>query len=165
MSKAEQLQRDANYDTINRRIRSRRIELGLSQAELARLTGVTTQAVQQWEAVKEATVPRREHVDKLAGALEMTAKWLEFGPERGQSTASAEAEARQDKRSSEAGRQRRELSEPRPTSQYATAVKKARLMLSPIEILLLNHFRVLTTDQRQAIVNIVRDLSLLAKAP
>jgi phage repressor protein C with HTH and peptisase S24 domain len=67
--------------SIHDRIRRRRKELGLSQAELGRRVGVSTQTVQQWEETDEAkrTAPRTARRKKVADALEVTLLWLEYG--------------------------------------------------------------------------------------
>lgn len=52
----------------------------MSQAELARRMGVSTQAVQHWESDgPDQTTPRRAKRAKLAKVLCVTEDWLEFG--------------------------------------------------------------------------------------
>lgn len=66
--------------SFNKRIKQRREELGLTQAGLARLLQVTTQAVQHWESAgKDSTTPKRGKRAKLAEILKTTEGWLEFG--------------------------------------------------------------------------------------
>jgi phage repressor protein C with HTH and peptisase S24 domain len=69
--------------SIHARIRKKREELGISQAELARRVGVSTQAVQQWEEddPEKQTAPRRATRKKVAEALGVTLIWLEYGEE------------------------------------------------------------------------------------
>lgn len=50
-------------------IKQRRIELGLSQAELARLIGVSRAAVGQWEG--HVTAPTRKHMPDVSRALQL----------------------------------------------------------------------------------------------
>lgn len=67
--------------SINRRIREAREALGISQAELARRVGVSTQAVQQWEDEdpEVQTSPRPKIRGKVAEALGVHLGWLEYG--------------------------------------------------------------------------------------
>jgi transcriptional regulator with XRE-family HTH domain len=68
------------FVTINQRIKRRREALKISQAGLARLMGVSTQSVQQWESNgPDRTTPRRTKRAKLATVLKTTEDWLEFG--------------------------------------------------------------------------------------
>lgn len=67
-------------DTIHDRIRRRRVELGWSQAELGRRVGVSTQAVQQWEAEEPPrTAPRRATRKKVAEVMGVSLLWLDYG--------------------------------------------------------------------------------------
>lgn len=67
--------------SINRRIREARERLAISQAELARRVGVSTQAVQQWEDENPEvqTSPRPKIRGKVAEALGVHLAWLEYG--------------------------------------------------------------------------------------
>jgi phage repressor protein C with HTH and peptisase S24 domain len=68
--------------SIHDRIRRKREEAGLSQAELGRRVGVSTQAVQQWESTSGVpTAPRRGTRKKVAAALGVSLMWLEYGDE------------------------------------------------------------------------------------
>lgn len=50
----------------------------MSMAALAKAAGVSAwQTVQQWE--KGGTAPNRNHIEKVAAALEVTAAWLMHG--------------------------------------------------------------------------------------
>ncbi|MGZ8317564.1 MAG: XRE family transcriptional regulator [Telluria sp.] len=67
--------------SIHQRIRERRTELGLSQADLAALVGVSQSAVQLWEKEDRdgGTAPQRKRLDLLAGQLKVSAEWLLSG--------------------------------------------------------------------------------------
>ncbi len=56
--------------------------MGLSQARLAELLGVTRSACSQWESVK-GTVPRRERLEQLAVLLGVSYEWLVTGHQPG----------------------------------------------------------------------------------
>ena len=62
-------------NTIGERIKSRRIELDLSQAELAQKSGMSTGAIGNYES--ETREPKKTLA--LAKALEVTRDWLETG--------------------------------------------------------------------------------------
>jgi transcriptional regulator with XRE-family HTH domain len=64
---------------INERIIAKMKELGMRQADLARATGATKGAVNQW--FKGATAPSGENLIRLAQALRVTPEWLQFGKE------------------------------------------------------------------------------------
>jgi transcriptional regulator with XRE-family HTH domain len=64
---------------INERIIAKMKELGMRQADLARATGATKGAVNQW--FKGATAPSGENLIKVAQALRVTPEWLQFGKE------------------------------------------------------------------------------------
>jgi transcriptional regulator with XRE-family HTH domain len=53
--------------TLGERIRRFRLEQGLYQAQLAKLTGLHEMTIVSWE--KDRTVPRGEHLGRLAEAL------------------------------------------------------------------------------------------------
>lgn len=63
---------------INARIRQARMAAGISQIRLAGLLGVTRSAVSQWES-QHGTVPRPEHLARLAELLEADYVWLATG--------------------------------------------------------------------------------------
>ncbi len=62
---------------IGERIKSARKQCGLSQVELAKAVGRSQSAVAEWETGD--TEPRRNIVEKIAGALGVSAMWLEIG--------------------------------------------------------------------------------------
>lgn len=65
--------------SINKRIKERRLALGLaSHKALAELVGVTWQTVQQWEK-EGGTAPNRSRIDAVAAALGVSAEWLRTG--------------------------------------------------------------------------------------
>lgn len=66
---------------IHQRIRDRRIELGLTQQELAELVGVTQSAVQLWEKEDRdgGTAPQRKRLDLLAAQLKVSPDYLATG--------------------------------------------------------------------------------------
>lgn len=68
-------------DTIRQRIRARRMQLGLSQQQVADALRVTYQAVQKWEKV-EGSAPKRARMQALANLLQTTVAWLETGAEK-----------------------------------------------------------------------------------
>jgi len=59
---------------IGQRIKARRIEKGLSQEEIAKVVGVSTQQVQKYEYGTNSMRPSR--LLKLCAALEVTPHWL-----------------------------------------------------------------------------------------
>lgn len=61
---------------INTRVRQRRIEMGLSQADLAQTVGVKQQNIQQLE---DGTVSRPRYMHELANALNVDLGWLLTG--------------------------------------------------------------------------------------
>lgn len=64
---------------IHRRIKERRIKLGLTMEALGELVGVVWQTVQQWEKEKGGTAPKRERLQQVATALNTTPEYLLFG--------------------------------------------------------------------------------------
>jgi transcriptional regulator with XRE-family HTH domain len=62
---------------IGERIKAARKREGMSQAELAKLVGRSQSAVAEWEAGE--TEPRRNIVETIARALNVSAFWLEIG--------------------------------------------------------------------------------------
>jgi transcriptional regulator with XRE-family HTH domain len=62
--------------SIHRRIRERRLQLGLtSHGALAELLGVSWQTVQHWEK-EDGTAPKRGRIDQVAEALQVSTAWL-----------------------------------------------------------------------------------------
>ncbi|KIF80789.1 LexA family protein [Noviherbaspirillum autotrophicum] len=67
--------------TIHERIKTKRLELGLTMDELAKRVGVSSwQTVQQWEK-EGGTAPKRSRLDAVAQALNVTVDWLLSGPD------------------------------------------------------------------------------------
>jgi transcriptional regulator with XRE-family HTH domain len=73
-------------DTIHARIRECRKALKLSQEALAEASGVSRQAVQQWETEPDpenpevlSSAPRRTRLAKVARALGVSEEWLLTG--------------------------------------------------------------------------------------
>jgi SOS-response transcriptional repressor LexA len=64
---------------INERIIAKTKELGISQVELAKRTGLTKGAVNQW--FKGISAPNGENLLKTSIALGVTPEWLQFGKE------------------------------------------------------------------------------------
>jgi transcriptional regulator with XRE-family HTH domain len=64
--------------TLGDRITSRLLAAGLSAAELARLVGVTSEAVSQWES-GETEGLKPENLVQTAEFLATTERWLTFG--------------------------------------------------------------------------------------
>jgi transcriptional regulator with XRE-family HTH domain len=69
-----------NMGTWFERLRARRKELGLSQADLYRSVGVSNATVSDWESGKMK--PRGDNLMKLCNALDTTADWLLYGKAR-----------------------------------------------------------------------------------
>jgi|APIni6443716594_1056825.scaffolds.fasta_scaffold546832_3 transcriptional regulator with XRE-family HTH domain len=68
-------------DTMGDRIRALRRARGLTQAELAKLCGVTKSAVSQWEAGSTANIKLQALLALLA-ALHTDVPYLLYGPDR-----------------------------------------------------------------------------------
>ena len=65
--------------SIHRRIRERRLALGMSSHKaLADLVGVSWQTVQLWEK-EGGTAPNRNRINKVAEVLDCTPEWLTTG--------------------------------------------------------------------------------------
>ncbi|KAB7701494.1 helix-turn-helix domain-containing protein [Plesiomonas shigelloides] len=62
---------------MNERIRSRRLQMGMKQAELAKMLGVSRVSVTKWET--GVTKPDGENLHQLAIALSTTPEWLLYG--------------------------------------------------------------------------------------
>lgn len=52
-------------------LKAKRAERGLSQVELARMIGVSRQAVSMWESPAASAWPKPDHVSRLVAALEI----------------------------------------------------------------------------------------------
>jgi len=64
--------------SMGRRIAARRIELGMTQAELAKKLGVSRQAVSMWETGDIHDI-RGRHLTLLSSVLDVTDDWILFG--------------------------------------------------------------------------------------
>ena len=62
------------WKNIGDRIREARTKLGLTQAQLARHVGVSSQTVWSWEAGR--VKPTYEHMEELAFRCEVSTAWL-----------------------------------------------------------------------------------------
>ncbi|CAG9297595.1 SOS-response transcriptional repressor LexA [Celerinatantimonas diazotrophica] len=62
---------------MHERIRSRRIQLGMTQASLAKMLGVSRVSVTKWESA--TTKPDGENLHRLADVLKTTPEWLLYG--------------------------------------------------------------------------------------
>ncbi len=67
----------SKLDDLHARIRSTRLRLGLSQADLAELTGVTQPTVANWESGSH--IPRQPAIVRIAKALNIEPGWLMSG--------------------------------------------------------------------------------------
>lgn len=70
-----------DVETMGDRIRHLRLARGLTQGELAKLCGVTTSAVSQWEIGSTANIKLKAFL-ALAHALRTDFEYLIYGPER-----------------------------------------------------------------------------------
>lgn len=68
-------------DNLHKRIKSTRVSLGLSQANLAQKTGVSQPTVANWE--NGSHVPRQSVLEKIADVLNVSALWLLSGTREG----------------------------------------------------------------------------------
>ena len=75
-------------ETMGDRIRLLRTARGLTQGELAKLCGVTTSAVSQWEIGSTANIKLKAFL-LLVQALRTDFEYLVFGPERRERPAEA----------------------------------------------------------------------------
>ena len=73
-------------DSFAARLRRRREQLGLSQAQLADELGTKQPGVAAWET--GVRVPTTESVRRLAGILRVSPGWLAFGPAKVEKTGS-----------------------------------------------------------------------------
>jgi transcriptional regulator with XRE-family HTH domain len=65
--------------SIHKRIKARRVELGMSMKTLAVMCGYSSwQTVQQWET-EGGTAPKRSKLPRVAKALRVTEEWLSTG--------------------------------------------------------------------------------------
>lgn len=71
--------------SIGDRIREKREELGIGQAELGRRLGVANTTVFRWE--KKGTTPRPAEIDRLCAVLGVTKAWLEGREDEAESSA------------------------------------------------------------------------------
>lgn len=62
------------WKNVGDRIREARTKLGLTQAQLARQVGVSSQTVWSWEAGRVR--PKHEHLEELAFRCEVSTAWL-----------------------------------------------------------------------------------------
>ena len=66
--------REYPWKNIGERIREARLKLGLTQAQLARQVGVSSQTVWAWEAGRAK--PTREHLEELAFRCQVSTAWI-----------------------------------------------------------------------------------------
>lgn len=66
--------REYPWKNVGDRIREARTKLGLTQAQLARQVGVSSQTVWSWEAGRVR--PKHEHLEELAFRCEVSTAWL-----------------------------------------------------------------------------------------
>ena len=66
--------REYQWKNIGDRIKEARNKLGLTQAQLARQVGVSSQTVWSWEAGR--VKPKHEHLEELAFRLEVSTGWI-----------------------------------------------------------------------------------------
>lgn len=69
--------------TIKERLKKKRLELAMTQAELAEKAGVKQQSIQLIEA---GVTKRPRYLFELANALECDPGWLLYGSKSGQAT-------------------------------------------------------------------------------
>ncbi|MCG7368035.1 helix-turn-helix transcriptional regulator [Pantoea sp. ACRSH] len=67
-------------DTISQRLKQKRMELNLTQAQLAEKAGMKQQSIQQIEA---GSTQRPRFLFELAAALQCDPLWLQYGKKRG----------------------------------------------------------------------------------
>ena len=66
--------REHQWKNIGDRIKEARNKLGLTQAQLARQVGVSSQTVWSWEAGR--VKPKHEHLEELAFRCEVSTGWI-----------------------------------------------------------------------------------------
>ena len=66
--------REYQWKNIGNRIKEARTKLGLTQAQLAKQVGVSSQTVWSWEAGR--VKPTHEHLEELAFRCEVSTAWL-----------------------------------------------------------------------------------------
>ena len=66
--------REHQWKNIGNRIKEARTKLGLTQAQLAKQVGVSSQTVWSWEAGR--VKPTHEHLEELAFRCEVSTAWL-----------------------------------------------------------------------------------------
>ncbi len=66
--------REHQWKNIGDRIKEARNKLGLTQAQLAKQVGVSSQTVWSWEAGR--VKPTHEHLEELAFGLEVSTAWI-----------------------------------------------------------------------------------------
>jgi DNA-binding transcriptional regulator YiaG len=71
------------------RIKAARLHLSLNLSQLARLTGVSSQAVQQWE--EGVFQPRGNNLRKVSEALHMQPQYIQFGDNNSQTPVDVDA--------------------------------------------------------------------------
>ena len=67
-------ERGRRWREIGARVREARVKVGLTQAGVARLLGVSPHSVWSWENAK--TQPNHEHLMELASRCEVSTDWL-----------------------------------------------------------------------------------------
>lgn len=66
--------RERQWKNIGDRIKEARIKLGLTQAQLGRQVGVSSQTVWAWEAGR--VKPTHEHLEELAFSCQVSTAWI-----------------------------------------------------------------------------------------
>lgn len=66
--------REYQWKNIGGRIREARLKLGLTQAQLARQVGVSSQTVWAWEAGR--VKPTHDHLEELAFRCQVSTAWI-----------------------------------------------------------------------------------------
>jgi phage repressor protein C with HTH and peptisase S24 domain len=70
------------HNEFKERLKSKRLQLNLSQTDIATSLGVKPQSVNQWE--RGISVPRGHRIDALASILNTRVEWLLLGINRGE---------------------------------------------------------------------------------
>ncbi|WP_417794726.1 LexA family protein [Terasakiella pusilla] len=71
------MHKDYTRPSVSKRLKYKRKQFGLNQAQLADLSGVSQRQISAYE--REKSEPRPDTLEKLASALNTSAEWLEFG--------------------------------------------------------------------------------------